>query len=180
MVFSCDQRAKNMPECGVAPSFYYTWGVKRFWVGVNGQQQEQKQNTGVLRSAQDDKVFGSDEGERATATAKTKCGGLSTALRSGRDDGVLGEGEQTTAKARAGGERCAFPTHSPIRRAQDGAPRGLWWVEEVRSPSCLHPTLRQVLRRMGHPRSWGWLKRTSNGKYRLASRYGGKCGAEFD
>ena len=34
--------------------------------------------------------MGSGEGELTTTTAKAKCGGLSTALRSGRDDGIEG------------------------------------------------------------------------------------------
>ncbi len=65
---------------------------------------------------------------------KTKCGGLSTPLRSGRDDGFFWGGEKKQQQRQElAGKGCAFPNRRPIRRAQDGAPRrfGLFGGEQT-------------------------------------------------
>ena len=47
----------------------------------------------------------------------------------------------------------------------------------------IHSTLRQELRRMGHPGVWGWWRRTSNGKSKIRGFFAAlrmtKCGGEL-
>ena len=75
--------------------------------------------------------LGAGGGERTEA--KAQCGGLSTALRFGRDVASFGWGENKR--------------------------QGQSWLGED-----LHPTLRQRLRRMGHPRGLGAAGENGKGK----------------